>query len=83
MPPLPTPIAAALATLGGVLEGEVRTDDVSRALYATDASLYEVLPVGVAFPRSVDDLCRIARAATEAGLPVTPRGAGTSLSGRA
>ncbi len=62
---------------------EVRTDDLTRQLYATDASLYEIAPDAVAFPKNSDEAARIVRAAGEAGLPVIPRGAGTGLSGGA
>ena len=54
----------------------------SRQLYATDASIYEIHPAGVAFPRSATDASAIIRATVEAGISITPRGAGTSLSGR-
>ncbi|MDZ4861113.1 MAG: FAD-linked oxidase C-terminal domain-containing protein [Candidatus Hydrogenedentes bacterium] len=62
---------------------DVRTDDLTRQLYATDASLYEIAPDAVAFPRDASEASRIVCAAGEAGLPVIPRGAGTGLSGGA
>ena len=61
---------------------EVRFDDLGRWLYATDASLYQVEPVGVAMPRTVADLAAAVRIAKEEGVPVLPRGAATSLSGQ-
>ena len=61
---------------------EVRFDRGSRMLYATDASLYQIEPVGVAVPRSVADLANAARIAAEEGVAVLPRGAATSLSGQ-
>jgi FAD/FMN-containing dehydrogenase/Fe-S oxidoreductase len=61
---------------------EVRFDDPSRWLYATDASLYQVEPVGVVLPRTVDDLAASVKIAAELGVPVVPRGAATSLSGQ-
>ena len=61
---------------------EVRFDEPSRWLYATDASLYQVEPIGVALPRTVDDLAQAVRIAAEEGVPVVPRGAATSLSGQ-
>ncbi|MCB9531962.1 MAG: FAD-binding protein [Myxococcales bacterium] len=82
LPPVPDAFAAALAQIRGGIRGELRDDDVHRLLYATDASLYEVLPVGVAFPESADDIVHIVRCAAAFGLPLTPRGAGTSLAGQ-
>jgi FAD/FMN-containing dehydrogenase/Fe-S oxidoreductase len=61
---------------------EVRFDAADRWLYATDASLYQVEPIGVVLPRTVDDLAACVRIAGEMGVPVVPRGAATSLSGQ-
>ncbi len=61
---------------------EVRFDLGSRMLYATDASLYQIEPVGVAVPRSAEDLATAVRIAAEEGVAVLPRGAATSLSGQ-
>ncbi len=61
---------------------EVRFEAADRWLYATDASLYQVEPVGVVLPRTVDDLAAAVRIASEEGVPVLPRGAATSLSGQ-
>ncbi len=62
---------------------EVHFDDLTRQLYATDASIYQMRPQGVAFPRSAEQASVIIQAAAAANIPVTPRGAGTSLSGGA
>jgi FAD/FMN-containing dehydrogenase/Fe-S oxidoreductase len=62
---------------------EVRFDNLTRQLYATDASIYQIEPEGVAFPRSAEQASAVIRAAADAGVSVTPRGAGTSLSGGA
>ena len=62
---------------------DVQFDDLTRQLYATDASIYQIQPTGVAFPRTSDKATAVIRAASEANIPVTPRGAGTSLSGGA
>ena len=62
---------------------DVRFDDLTRRLYATDASIYQILPAGVAFPRNAGEAAGVVRAAAEAGIPVTPRGAGTGLAGGA
>ena len=63
--------------------GEVRFDRVSRALYSTDASVYQIEPQGVVLPRSRDDLIRIVRACAEYGCSMTMRGGGTSQAGQA
>src|SRR4051812_7059483 len=62
--------------------GEVRFDDTSRRLYATDASHYQVQPLGVVIPRTADDLAVTVQIAAELGVPITARGGGTSLSGQ-
>ncbi|HUJ01117.1 MAG TPA: FAD-linked oxidase C-terminal domain-containing protein [Usitatibacter sp.] len=64
------------------IEGEVRFDDGSRALYATDASNYRQVPIGVVIPKSVDDVVRAVAACREHGAPVLARGGGTSLCGQ-
>jgi FAD/FMN-containing dehydrogenase/Fe-S oxidoreductase len=63
--------------------GEVRFDEASRHLYATDASHYTVTPLGVVVPRTADDLAATVEIASELGVPITARGGGTSLSGQA
>ncbi len=62
---------------------EIRFDDLTRQLYATDASIYQIKPVGVAFPRSAADASSVIRAAAGAGVSIVPRGAGTGLVGGA
>ncbi len=62
---------------------QVASDNRTRQLYATDASPYQVVPAAVAFPQDAKQAASIVRAALIAGLPVTPRGAGTGLSGGA
>src|SRR5882724_4541156 len=62
---------------------DARFDNLTRQLYATDASIYQIQPVGVAFPKSAQQANAVIRAAAEAGLSITPRGAGTSLVGNA
>src|SRR5213592_1948368 len=61
----------------------VRFDNLTRQLYATDASIYQIEPLGVAFPKGADQAGAVIRAAADAGVSVTPRGAGTSLVGNA
>jgi FAD/FMN-containing dehydrogenase/Fe-S oxidoreductase len=62
---------------------EVAFDNLTRQLYATDASLYQVEPMAVAFPRSTKQAVAIILAASQAGIPIIPRGAGTGLTGGA
>src|SRR5438270_191410 len=62
---------------------DVRFDNLTRQLYATDASIYQIEPRGVAFPKNAEQASAVIRAAADAGVPVTPRGAGTSLVGNA
>lgn len=73
---------AALAELCAVLHGEVRSDDVHRVLYATDASIFELVPVAVLMPESQADLVAIVEVASKYKIPLTARTAGTSLSGQ-
>ncbi|HEY7157811.1 MAG TPA: FAD-linked oxidase C-terminal domain-containing protein [Gemmataceae bacterium] len=64
------------------LAGEVRFDAVSRRLYSTDASIYRMEPLGVVIPKSVEDIVATVQITAEAGVPITARGGGTSLSGQ-
>lgn len=70
------------AELKARLHGEVRFDRVSRMLYSTDASNYQIEPVGVVVPRSTDDLIGAVELAASHGVPVLPRGGGSSLAGQ-
>ena len=65
------------------IRGEVRFDSVSRALYSTDASVYQIEPLGVVVPRSQADLIRIVEIAGRHGVAITARGGGTSQAGQA
>lgn len=67
--------------LRGVLEGELLLDELSRALYATDASLFRVVPAAVVRPRHEGDVRAVVRYAAEHLIPVTARGAGTGTAG--
>ncbi len=62
---------------------DVRFDNLTRQLYATDASIYQIEPIGVAFPKDAQQASAVIRAAADSGVSVTPRGAGTSLVGNA
>jgi len=64
------------------IAGEVRFDSSSRALYATDASSYRQVPIGVVIPRSLDDVIATIATCREYGAPVLSRGGGTSLAGQ-
>lgn len=66
----------------GETRAEVRFDAGYRGLYATDASLYQIDPVGVVIPRTAADAHAAVRIAAEEGVAVLPRGAATSLSGQ-
>jgi FAD/FMN-containing dehydrogenase/Fe-S oxidoreductase len=68
--------------LRAAIEGEVRFDAGSRALYATDASNYRMPPIGVVVPRHIDELVEIHRVCREHGAPIVLRGGGTSLAGQ-
>ncbi len=65
------------------IEGEVRFDPISRALYSTDASVYQIEPAGVVIPRSRDDVVRVVEVARRHGASITARGGGTSQAGQA
>src|SRR5215211_8744338 len=71
------------SALDGQLEGYLRTDDASRAMWSTDASIYLRRPFGVVVARSEEDVKLALAAARELGLSITPRGTGTSLAGQA
>jgi FAD/FMN-containing dehydrogenase/Fe-S oxidoreductase len=71
------------ASLRRAVCGEVSTSALKRWLYSTDASGYRVVPDVVVVAASTDDLCAVAAVASEHGVPVVVRGAGTSLAGQA
>jgi FAD/FMN-containing dehydrogenase/Fe-S oxidoreductase len=73
----------AAAELRRGIRGEVRTDPASRMLYSTDGSIYQVLPLGVVFPRDGDELSAVVEIAARHQVPVLPRGSGSSLAGQA
>ena len=64
------------------LEGEVLFDAFSRGRYSTDASIYQIEPIGVVVPRGPEDVVRTIQIARDAGVPVLPRGGGTSQCGQ-
>jgi FAD/FMN-containing dehydrogenase/Fe-S oxidoreductase len=74
--------SALAARLGTALRGEVLFDAASRGRYSTDASIYQIEPLGVVVPRDKDDVAAAIAIAREEGAPVLPRGGGTSQCGQ-
>ncbi len=74
---------ALKAELERSISGEVRFDEISRALYSTDASVYQIKPVGVAIPKTRGDIVRIVEICNRFSCPITMRGGGTSQAGQA
>jgi FAD/FMN-containing dehydrogenase/Fe-S oxidoreductase len=72
-----------VADLAERIDGEVRFDEYSRQMYATDASAYEVTPIGVVLPASTADVAAVMDYCADREIPVLPRGGGTSLAGQA
>ena len=70
------------AHLSNTLAGEVRFDLYSKALYSTDASLYQIQPIGVVIPKDSQDVVKTVQIASEHKVPILPRGGGTSLAGQ-
>jgi FAD/FMN-containing dehydrogenase/Fe-S oxidoreductase len=64
-------------------QGDLRLDPASQALYATDASMYQIEPLGVAVPKTLDDLQSAVELSVKHRIPILPRGSGTSLGGQA
>ena len=79
-PPASDPIQRDLAPL---IEGDVRTDPITRSLFATDASIFRRSPRAVVSPKTPEDVARVVAYARAQGLSVTPRGGGSSLAGQA
>src|SRR6478752_1485715 len=65
------------------IQGEVRFDTISRALYSTDASVYLIRPLGVVIPKNREDVIRIVKICARMRCPLTMRGGGTSQAGQA
>jgi len=65
-----------------VVAGDVRFDRISRLLYSTDASMYQVEPIGVVIPRDADDVQAAVEVARRQQVALLPRGGGTSLTGQ-
>jgi FAD/FMN-containing dehydrogenase len=67
--------------LAGFFRGEILVDSISRSLYASDGSLHQITPFGVACPRDRDDVLTLIKYAAEERIPLVARGAGTSVGG--
>jgi FAD/FMN-containing dehydrogenase/Fe-S oxidoreductase len=76
------PLPSLEARLRRELRGDVLFDAFSRGRYSTDASIYQIEPLGVVVPRSADEAVAALAIAAEAGVPILPRGAGTSQCGQ-
>ena len=70
------------ADLDTAVRGDVRFDEYAQILYATDGSIYQARPAGVVFPKDIADVKAAVETATEHGVPILPRGAGSSLAGQ-
>lgn len=66
-----------------LIEGEAAFDEKTRAIYATAACMYKIVPTGVVFPKSLNDVIQVVNYARQNGLSITARGAGSSLVGQA
>ena len=75
-------VSAIAEELRGQIAGEVRMDRYNRLMYSTDASMYQMTPIGVVVPRNADDVEAAIHVARSHGVPVMPRGGGTALAGQ-
>ncbi len=74
-------VARLERALRGVVQGEVRFDAASLAMYANDSSNFRQMPIGVVVPKTLDDVVAAHRVCSQLGAPICNRGGGTSLSG--
>ncbi len=79
----PAELADLIRELQARIAGEVRFDAMSRVLYSTDASIYEIEPLGVVIPKTPEDAIAAVEICSRHGVPILPRGAGTALAGQA
>jgi FAD/FMN-containing dehydrogenase/Fe-S oxidoreductase len=70
------------AALKDAIAGEVRFERLDRALYSTDASVYQIMPLGVVLPKTIDDVAAAVKVCASFGVPITARGGGTSQAGQ-
>ena len=78
----PSDLIVFILELQSITTSEIKTDELSLGLYATDASLYQLQPIAVAIPSNESDLIKIIQIANKHGIPVMPRGSATSLAGQ-
>ncbi|MEF8858298.1 MAG: FAD-linked oxidase C-terminal domain-containing protein [Halolamina sp.] len=74
--------SSLVSDLEALVDGDVRFDEYSKQMYATDASAYEVTPIGVVYPTSTEDVAAVMGYCADEEIPVLPRGGGTSLAGQ-
>ncbi len=79
----PELVARVERALQDAVRGDVRFDKLTRAIYATDASLYQISPTGAVLPRDVEDVVRTVQICTAHGIPIVARGGGTGIAGGA
>jgi len=79
---LPKDFQVFIQKLNTITTSEIKTDDLSLGLYATDASLYQLKPIAVAIPNSEKDLVDMVKLANQYQIPIMPRGSATSLAGQ-
>ena len=72
-----------IAELKKHFNGDIREEQASRTLYSTDASIYQIEPLGVVIPRNQEGLQTAVELAAKYQVPILPRGSGTSLAGQA
>jgi FAD/FMN-containing dehydrogenase len=75
-------VESAAADLDATIEGDARFDDVTRVLYSTGACMYRIKPLGVVFPKTREDVITTVRYAADRGIPLIPRGGGSSRCGQ-
>ena len=75
------PTDELLHDLSSVIQGDVRFDQISRALWSTDASIYQIEPLGVVLPKNDEDVIAVVETANKHNVSILPRGGGTSLAG--
>src|SRR5438094_9644134 len=75
-------VALLRAALAEAVSGEVRFERLDRALYSTDASVYQIVPLGVVLPKTRDDVIAAVKVCARFGVPITARGGGTSQAGQ-
>ncbi len=80
--PLDSKVEAFEKDLRKRVRGDLHTDEMSRGLYATDASIYQMFPIAVFLPLDEEDVKAAVKTAFEHGIPILPRGGGTSLGGQ-